>query len=245
MGHSLLARTHSKTRRAGQNVLKGSHRRLSQLMRAQGRRPSWAIWWGTYRYYTANRSVNCTTHRICGLQACNLADSGHDRDRRGRLYLGQMNTSTQPQTGASFSWRGLLVALALVCVWRTGLAALGAAPANPANATASVTAAYRTIENLLDNGTRVQEFVTPAGVVFAVTWRGPVLPDLRALLGDYLSLFQQHTEATRQAGMRGGPVNLVQERLVLRSSGRMGQFSGYAYVPSLVPAGVNINDVLG
>jgi hypothetical protein len=156
-----------------------------------------------------------------------------------------MKTTAQPQKGASLCWHRLLVALALACVGHNGLAALGAAVTKPANVTASVTATYSIKETLLDNGTQVQEFVTPAGVVFAVTWRGPLLPDLRALLGDYLSLFQQHTEATRQAGMRGGPVNLVQERLVLRSSGRMGHFSGYAYVPSLVPTGLNINDLLG
>jgi len=156
-----------------------------------------------------------------------------------------MNKTAQAHTSPGLPWRSLLVALVLVCVGRTGLATLGAAPANPANTTASASAAYSINEISLDNGARIQEFVTPAGLVFAVTWRGPVLPDLRALLGEYLSLFQRHTDATRQAGMRGGPVSLVQERLVLRSIGRMGHFSGYAYVPSLVPAGVNINDVLG
>jgi hypothetical protein len=130
-------------------------------------------------------------------------------------------------------------------VGRTGLATLGGAPASPLNATFAVTAAYTITESLLDNGTRVQEFVTPAGLVFAVSWRGPVLPDLRAMLGDYLSIFQRYTEATRQAGLRGGPVNLAQEGLVLRSGGRMGQFSGHAYLPNLVPAGVNIHELLG
>lgn len=140
-----------------------------------------------------------------------------------------------------------MVALVLACFGRTGLATLGAAPASPANAQASAGASsgYTITESLLDNGTRVQEFVTPTGLVFAVNWRGPVLPDLRALLGDYLSIFQRHTEAARQGGLRGGPVNLAQEGLVLRSSGRMGQFSGHAYVPALVPAGVNIHDLLG
>ena len=31
----------------------------------------------------------------------------------------------------------------------------------------------------------------PAGVVFAVSWRGPVLPDLNALLGGYFKAFQE------------------------------------------------------
>ncbi len=156
-----------------------------------------------------------------------------------------MRSSDQSRSLAYFSWSRLLVILALACVGRTGLATLGAAPPTPADPPARVMAGYTVHENLLDNGTRVQEFVTPSGVVFAVAWRGPVLPDLRALLGDYLIIFQRHTDAVRQGGLRGGPVNLVQEGLVLRSSGRMGDFSGYAYVPTLVPAGVNVHALLG
>ena len=155
-----------------------------------------------------------------------------------------MNTTTLPHASPSFPWRKLLVALVLACVGSTGLATLGAAPATPANAPSGVNPVYTITESLLDNGTRVQEFVTPAGLVFAVSWRGPVLPDLRTLLGDYLNIFQRYTDAARQAGLRGGPVNLAQEGLVLRSRGRMGHFSGYAYVPTLVPLGVNINELL-
>ena len=155
-----------------------------------------------------------------------------------------MNTTSQAHTSPGLPWRSLLVALVLAGVGRTGLATLGAAPATPDNGTKIINTAYTITESLLDNGTRVQEFVTPAGLVFAVSWRGPVLPDLRVLLGDYLNIFQRYTDAARQAGLRGGPVNLAQEGLVLRSSGRMGHFSGYAYVPTLVPHGVNINELL-
>ena len=33
-------------------------------------------------------------------------------------------------------------------------------------------------------GTVVREYITPADKVFAVSWHGPVNPDLRAMLGD-------------------------------------------------------------
>ena len=164
--------------------------------------------------------------------------------RHWQAIFGPVNTTAQPPTIPRLPWSRLLVALVLACVGRTGLATLGAAPATPANAVSSANTAYTVTESLLDNGTRVQEFVTPAGLVFAVSWRGPVLPDLRALLGDYIGIFQRYTEAARQAGLRGGPVNLAQEGLVLRSSGRMGHFSGHAYVPTLVPHGVNIHELL-
>ena len=164
--------------------------------------------------------------------------------RHWQAIFGPVNTTAQPPTIPRLPSRRLLLALVFACVGRTGLATLGAAPATPDNGTKIINTAYTITESLLDNGTRVQEFVTPAGLVFAVSWRGPVLPDLRALLGDYMGIFQRYTEAARQAGLRGGPVNLAQEGLVLRSSGRMGHFSGHAYVPSLVPHGVNIHELL-
>ena len=37
---------------------------------------------------------------------------------------------------------------------------------------------------------------------------------------------------------------MARDGLVLRSNGRMRQFFGYAYAPALVPAGLNIQDVL-
>ena len=168
------------------------------------------------------------------------------RSRRlWQAIFGPVNTTAQPPTIPRLPWRRLLLALVFACVGRTGLATLGAAPATPVNAPSSVNTAYTIIESLLDNGTQVQEFVTPAGRVFAVSWRGPVLPDLRSILGDYIHIFHRHIEASRQTGLRGGPVNMAQQGLVLRSSGRMGHFSGHAYVPALVPVGVNIHELLG
>jgi hypothetical protein len=139
------------------------------------------------------------------------------------------------------------------------MAALGQAPCVPAAAAAPVQVPavkllaakpvaqntnYTTQELQLDSGTLVREYATPAGVVFAVTWRGPVLPDLSALLGNYFSTFKQETDQARTAGKRGAPVNLMRGDLVVRSNGRMRNFFGHAYVPSLIPPGVLINDLL-
>ncbi len=90
----------------------------------------------------------------------------------------------------------------------------------------------------------MQEYATPAGLVFAVSWRGPVLPDLSLLLGEFFSGYKLETDQARALGKRGPPVNVISNKLVVRSGGRMRSFSGYAYVPELIPAGVNINDVL-
>ncbi len=103
---------------------------------------------------------------------------------------------------------------------------------------------YTIHESVLDTGTTVTELATPAGVVFAVSWRGPVLPDLNALLGAYFQAFRQEAQQARTAGRRGSPLAMETDALVVRSNGRMRNFFGSAYAPGLIPADVNIKDVL-
>jgi hypothetical protein len=138
------------------------------------------------------------------------------------------------------------------------LAALGQAPSiAPPSSAASAPAArtlaatsvpraglYISHSQQLENGTVVQEYATPAGLVFAVSWRGPVLPDLSLLLGEFFSGYKLETDQARALGKRGSPVNLMSKKLIVRSTGRMRSFAGYAYAPELIPAGVNIHDVL-
>lgn len=155
--------------------------------------------------------------------------------------------------------RMLLLGLVLAGGAGDGVAALGKAPSIlPAGSSASpmpgpkALAAKSTVQsNLytlhevqLENGTTVREYATPAGLVFAISWRGPVLPDLRALLGDYFSTFKLETDQSRMAGRRGSPVNMESADLVVRSNGRMRNFFGHAYAPALIPVGLNIQDVL-
>ncbi len=155
--------------------------------------------------------------------------------------------------------RLLLLGLLLAASAGGVMAALGKAPSTRPAASTSTPAAgarmsaatpaprsslYTLHEVQLENGTSVREYATPAGLVFAVAWRGPVLPDLRALLGDYFSTFKLETDQARLAGRRGSPVNIERAGLVVRSNGRMRNFFGHAYAPDLVPAGVDIQDVL-
>jgi hypothetical protein len=113
-----------------------------------------------------------------------------------------------------------------------------------AAATNAQSSLYTLHEVQLENGTRVREFATPAGLVFAVSWRGPVLPDLSSLLGSYFNTFKLETDQARMMGKRGSPVIIERADLVVRSGGRMRNFFGHAYAPDLVPAGVNVKDVL-
>lgn len=153
--------------------------------------------------------------------------------------------------------RALLLGLLLCAATGEVMATLGQAPSagpsvsSPAPdakmlaATVSVPSSLYTLHSVeLENGTVVREYATSAGRVFAVSWRGPVLPDLSALLGGYFNTLKRETEQARLRGRRGGPVSLEQAGLVVRSNGRMRNFFGHAYAPDLVPAGVNIKDVL-
>lgn len=103
---------------------------------------------------------------------------------------------------------------------------------------------YTVQETQLESRTVVREYATPAGQVFAVTWQGPVLPDLQTLLGGYFPAFEQETTKARQAGRQRSRVLMQTPGLVVQSSGRMGRFSGHAYAPDLVPAGVDIQTLL-
>jgi hypothetical protein len=108
----------------------------------------------------------------------------------------------------------------------------------------SASTLYSAHETDLDNSTQVREYATASGQVFAVTWQGPVLPNLQILLGGYFPAFQQETAKAQHSGRQRARVLLQTPTLVLQSSGRMGRFTGYAYAPDLIPAGVDIQTLL-
>jgi hypothetical protein len=98
---------------------------------------------------------------------------------------------------------------------------------------------YAVHEIAAPSGTVVREFVSPAGKVFAVAWSGPTMPDLRQVLGPY---FDTYVAAVAQRKAKG-PVNVVLPGLVVQSSGHMRAFSGKAYLPDSVPAGVASEEI--
>ncbi len=103
---------------------------------------------------------------------------------------------------------------------------------------------YIVTESQLGSGTLIREYSDLNGLVFAVDWSGPVIPDLASLLGAYFSWFKAHTDQARSEGNYRAPVNVDRNDVVIRSNGRMRNFFGHAYVPTLVPAGVTLEDFL-
>jgi hypothetical protein len=90
------------------------------------------------------------------------------------------------------------------------------------------------------SGTKVREYVSPAGVVFGVAWRGPSMPDLRQLLGDH---FQPYVDAMAARRTRRSPVFIELPGFVFQSSGHMRAFAGKAYLSSALPQGVAAREI--
>ena len=102
------------------------------------------------------------------------------------------------------------------------------------------TALYTVHEIQTPSGTTLREYVSSDGTVFAVAWQGPVMPDLRQVLGSY---FDRYTAgaAAKHAGHRH--VEVRESDLVVQSSGHMRSFSGKAYLPQLLPQGVTVGEI--
>lgn len=121
----------------------------------------------------------------------------------------------------------------------------GEVPAQAAGQPPGVeSASYTLHQTVLPTGTRVREFAAPGGKVFGLSWEGPVLPDFSSFFGEYFSAFQEIARQKRESGASGGALVARQQNLVVVSRGRMGQFEGHAYVPSLVPMGIVIETLL-
>jgi len=92
-----------------------------------------------------------------------------------------------------------------------------------------------------DTDTVVREYVSPAGVVFAVAWEGQFSPDFEQLLGPY---YQQAKQATAQQERHGRrPIFVDTPGLVVQQSGHSRSFHGQAYIPQLIPQGINASDI--
>jgi hypothetical protein len=123
------------------------------------------------------------------------------------------------------------------------------AVANVATSSASGAAAttssvaYTVRSTTLSNGTVVNEYVTTAGVVFGVAWKGPRIPNLPNLLGSYFPQYVDELKTARAQGGATGPANIVTSGLVVHSGGHMGSFAGQAYLPQALPVGVNSTDI--
>ncbi len=96
-----------------------------------------------------------------------------------------------------------------------------------------------THEISLSDGSSIKEYVNASGLVFAVSWHTRLKPQLQALLGSpYVPVLPSLVAASGVSSMKRTQ-SMRQPHLVLRQGGRMNAFVGLAYIPTLVPNGVN------
>lgn len=103
----------------------------------------------------------------------------------------------------------------------------------------NATGLMTTHEIRLRDGSGIKQYVNAAGVVFAVSWRTRLKPDLEALLGPQFAV--QATAVGTTQGVAGikRQHSLRLPNLVVHQGGRMNAFAGLAYVPTQVPEGID------
>lgn len=139
-------------------------------------------------------------------------------------------------------------ALATLAFPLSGSASLGGDAASVQSDQMQMSAALRTtgganytlFEIQTPSGTLVREYVSSVGLVFAVVWKGPSLPDLRQLLGSY---FAPYVEGANADGAGARPRMIEQPGLVAYAGGHMRAFLGRAYIPELIPRGVSLEEI--
>jgi len=99
---------------------------------------------------------------------------------------------------------------------------------------------YEVHELTLASGTLVREYASNGGAVFAVAWNGPTMPNLQQALGGYFANY-----AAAATAKHGGHNHLTvqQDDLVIQAGGHMRAFTGRAYLPQAIPAGVSIDEL--
>ena len=96
---------------------------------------------------------------------------------------------------------------------------------------------------VLADGSQVREFVGPAGIVFAVAWSTRFKPRLETLLGTYATTYADAAaRSARGPGVRHA-MTIAGDDLVVHAAAHLNAHVGLAYAPSLVPAGVRIDDL--
>lgn len=145
----------------------------------------------------------------------------------------------------------LVLALTILVLPLRSFAALGSTLDSVQNDVARLSAklqvtqasGYTVHEMTTPTGSVVREYVSPAGRVFGVTWRGPFIPNLQQLLGGYFGQYSAAARLQRESHVGRQPLNIREPGLVVQTAGHMRDYFGRAFDPSLLPAGVSANDV--
>ncbi len=94
----------------------------------------------------------------------------------------------------------------------------------------------------------LREFTNLDGVIFAISWSGNAHPDLSALLGSHWNKYDRASRKGRGGGHRRrknlGHTDVVQTPdIVVEKGGHMRAIRGRAYIQSLIPEGVSLDEI--
>jgi len=105
----------------------------------------------------------------------------------------------------------------------------------------AATGSYTVHETVLPSGTVVRQYLSSNGVVFAVAWSGPFMPDLKQILGGHFDTMIARQAKQSNAGHRF--FNQHEADLVIESGGHQRSFVGRAYLKSAIPANVTLQEI--
>ena len=155
------------------------------------------------------------------------------------------------QTSRAGKVPGLALAMAVLAgsVTLPAFAALGGDAASvdadvvkmKGQARATPVAGYTVSEITLPTGTVLREYVSAEGKVFAVTWKGPAVPDLQQTLGSYFETMK--AAASVPHGADHHHLSVRTSDLVLQTGGHMRAHVGKAYVLSLLPPNFSPDEI--
>lgn len=163
------------------------------------------------------------------------------------LSSGQAHHSSCFCGSANLAMRAAFLAATFVLITLPAFAGLGddvsSVEADQAHMQGSLratqTQAYTLHEIQGPTGTVVREYVSSSGKVFAVAWQGPWPPDMRQILANFFTPYQQAAQARANLHAGRSPLTISQPGLIVQSVGHMRSFAGRAYIPEMLPQGVS------
>ena len=110
-------------------------------------------------------------------------------------------------------------------------------------AAAAVSATVQSHELILADGSSIREYVNGAGIVFAVAWSTRFKPKLLPLLGEHAAGYAAAASAAMSKAGIQRRIVLEHDDLVVHASAHLNAHIGIAYLRSLVPEGVRVDDL--
>lgn len=99
---------------------------------------------------------------------------------------------------------------------------------------------FAVLESITADGFSVRQYVSPQGIVFAAAWKGPAMPNLKVLLGQYYSRYSADLY-TRAASPKLHTIGTGD--FVLQVAKLPRGLAGSAHVPALLPPGASVDAI--